>query len=395
MPKKIDTIAVHAGAKACPSDVRSKISPIFASSVWSFDSLDQIDEVYEHRIPGYVYSRISNPGVEQLEQALSLLEGAEAAAAYSSGMAAITMSLLAELQAGDHVLAHQVLYGGTYTLFRSELSRFGVETTFVDFTDMDAVQQAVRADTKVLYVETICNPLMEVVDIPAVVELAAKIGAKVYVDNTFASPIHFQPLSVGADVVIHSATKYLNGHSDITGGVVASNRDFIDKVKKVGTTFGPTLSPFDAWLVLRGLKTLALRMERHSANAMKLADFLAAHPKVTVVHYPGMTTSKTHLAAKKLLNGGCGGMLSFAVAGGLDAAGTVINGLKMTELVPSLAGPSTTVSHPGKTSHRAIPLAERQAYGVGDDLIRVSVGIENSEDIIGDFSQVLDKVAGE
>jgi cystathionine beta-lyase/cystathionine gamma-synthase len=389
MANKIDTLAVHAGAKVCPSDTQSKVSPIFASSVWSFDSLEQIDDVYEQRAPGYVYSRISNPGVEQLEQSVALLEGAEAAAAYSSGMAAIAMALLAELKAGDHVVAHQVLYGGTYTLLTNEMGRFGVETSFIDFTDMAAVHAAMRPNTKVLYVETICNPLMEVIDIPAVAELANKTGAKVYVDNTFASPVHFQPLVAGADVVIHSATKYLNGHSDITGGVVAANREFIDRVKKIGTTYGPTLSPFDAWLVLRGIKTLAVRMERHSANAMKLAEFLSAHPTVTQVHYPGLPNSKTYAAAQKLLVGGCGGMLSFAVTGGMEAARAVIDGLQLTELVPSLAGPSTTVSHPGKTSHRAIPVDDRQAYGVGDDLIRVSVGIESIDDIIADFAQVL------
>ena len=392
MANKIDTLAVHAGAKACPSDTRSKVSPIFASSVWSFDSLEQIDDVYEHRASGYVYSRISNPGVEQLEQAVALLEGAEAAAAYSSGMAAIAMALLAELKAGDHVVAHQVLYGGTYALFMNEMSRFGVEVSFADFTDLAAVRAAVLPNTKVLYVETICNPLMEVIDIPEVARMAEKTGAKVYVDNTFASPVHCQPLLAGADVVIHSATKYLNGHSDITGGVVAGSKEFIDRVKKVGTTYGPTLSPFDAWLVLRGVKTLAVRMERHSANAQALAEFLAQHPKVTQVHYPGLPSSKTYAVARKLLAGGCGGMLSFAVAGGVEEASSVIRGLQLTELVPSLAGPSTTVSHPGKTSHRAIPLQERQAYGVGDDLIRVSVGIENIDDIIADFAQVLAKV---
>ena len=392
MANKIDTLAVHAGAKACPSDTRSKVSPIFASSVWSFDSLEQIDDVYEHRASGYVYSRISNPGVEQLEQAVALLEGAEAAAAYSSGMAAIAMALLAELKAGDHVVAHQVLYGGTYALFVNEMGRFGVEVSFADFTDLAAVRTAMRPNTKVLYVETICNPLMEVIDIPEVAVLAAKTGAKVYVDNTFASPVHFQPLLAGADVVVHSATKYLNGHSDITGGVVAGSKEFIDRVKKVGTTYGPTLSPFDAWLVLRGVKTLAVRMERHSANAQALAEFLAQHPKVTQVHYPGLPSSKTYAVARKLLAGGCGGMLSFAVAGGVEEASSVIRGLQLTELVPSLAGPSTTVSHPGKTSHRAIPLQERQAYGVGDDLIRVSVGIETIDDIIADFAQVLAKV---
>ncbi len=392
MKNKIDTLSVHAGAKACPSDTRPKVSPIFASSVWSFDSLAQIDDVYEHRAPGYVYSRISNPGVEQLEHSVALLEGTEAAAAYSSGMAAIAMALLAELKAGDHVVAHQVLYGGTYTLFINEMDRFGVETSFADFTDMASVRAAMRPNTKVLYLETICNPLMEVIDISEVAAMAAKVGAKVYVDNTFASPVHFQPLLAGADVVIHSATKYLNGHSDITGGVVAANREFIDRVKKVGAVYGPTLSPFDAWLVLRGIKTLALRMERHSANAMQLAEFLAAHPKVTQVHYPGLPSSKTYAAAQKLLVGGYGGMLSFVVTGGVEAAHKVIDGLQLTELVPSLAGPSTTVSHPGKTSHRAIPLAERQVYGVGDDLIRVSVGIESIDDIVADFAQALARV---
>ena len=392
MSTKIDTLAVHAGAKACPSDTRPKVAPIFASSVWSFDSLEQIDDIYEHRASGYVYSRISNPGVEQLEQSVALLEGAEAAAAYSSGMAAIAMALLAELKAGDHVVAHQVLYGGTYALFMNEMSRFGVEVSFADFTDLAAVRAAVLPNTKVLYVETICNPLMEVIDIPEVARMAEKTGAKVYVDNTFASPVHCQPLLAGADVVIHSATKYLNGHSDITGGVVAGSKEFIDRVKKVGTTYGPTLSPFDAWLVLRGIKTLAVRMERHSANAMKLAEFLSTHPKVTQVHYPGLPGSKTYAVAQRLLAGGCGGMLSFAVNGGMEAASTVVRGLQLTELVPSLAGPSTTVSHPGKTSHRAIPLVQRQAYGVGDDLIRVSVGIESIEDIIADFAQALAKV---
>lgn len=392
MANKIDTLAVHAGAKACPSDTRSKVSPIFASSVWSFDSLEQIDDVYEHRASGYIYSRISNPGVEQLEQSVALLEGAEAAAAYSSGMAAIAMALIAELKAGDHVIAHQVLYGGTYALLVNEMGRFGVESSFVDFTDMAAVRAAVRPNTKVFYLETICNPLMEVIDIPAVAELAGKTGAKVYVDNTFASPVHCQPILSGADIVIHSATKYLNGHSDITGGVVAGSKAFIDQVKKVGATYGPTLSPFDAWLVLRGIKTLAVRMERHSANAMKLAEFLSAHPKVTQVHYPGLSSSKTYAVAQRLLVSGCGGMLSFAVKGGMEAARTVVGGLQLTELVPSLAGPSTTVSHPGKTSHRSIPLAERQAYGVGDDLIRVSVGIESIDDIVADFAQVLAKV---
>lgn len=392
MNKRMGTMAVHAGAKVIQSVTQSKVAPIFASSVWTFESLQQIDDLYDQKSSGYIYSRISNPSVEQLEQAVTTLEGGEAAAAYSSGMAAIAMSLLAEVNNGDHVVAHQVLYGGTYSLLKNELPRLGVDVTLVDFTDLAAVEKAIQPNTKVVYLETICNPLMEVIDIAAVVRLAGKVGAKVFVDNTFASPFHCRPIAFGADVVVHSATKFLNGHSDITGGIVVGAKAFIDKVKKVGTTLGPTLSPFDAWLVLRGIKTLALRMERHSANALHLAKFLAAHPKVTAVNYPGLKSARSHKIACDQLAGGFGGMLSFTVKGDLAGARTVIEALSLVELVPSLAGPSTTTSHPGKTSHRAIPVAERESYGVGDGLIRVSVGIEDIEDIISDFEQALAKL---
>ncbi len=392
MKKRMGTMAVHAGSKVIQSVTQAKVSPIFASSVWTFDTLQQIDDIYEQKSSGYIYSRISNPGVEQLEQAVALLEGGETAAAYSSGMAAIAMALLAGVESGDHVVAHQVLYGGTYSLLKNEIPRVGVDVTLVDFTDLAAVEKAIKPNTKVVYLETICNPLMEVIDVAEVARLAGKVGAKVFVDNTFASPFHCRPIAHGADVVVHSATKYLNGHSDITGGVVVGPKAFIDKVRKVGTTLGPTLSPFDAWLVLRGLKTLALRMERHSANALQLAEYLESHPKVTAVNYSGLKNSKSHQIACKQLADGFGGMLSFTVKGELAGARAVIEDLQLVELVPSLAGPSTTTSHPGKTSHRAIPVAERESYGVGDGLIRVSVGIEDIEDIVADFEQALAKL---
>lgn len=390
--RKIQTTAVHAGAKMPASVVNPKVAPIFASSVWSFDHLSQIDEVYEGREPGFVYSRIANPSVTQLENAVCALEGGGAAAAYSSGMAAISVALLTELKQGDHVLAHPVLYGGTYTLLTVEFAKFGIETTLVDFNDLSAVEKAVRPNTKVLYIETICNPTMEVTDIPKVVEIARRAGAKVYVDNTFASPFLCRPLEQGADVVVYSATKYHNGHSDVTAGLIVANAEFIGRAKKVGTTFGPTLSPFDAWLVMRGIRTLALRMERHASNALALAKYLADHPKVTAVHYPGLEDSPTREIALRVLNKGFGGMLSFTVTGGIQGAQQVIDGLELVELVPSLAGVATTTSHPGKTSHRAIPLADRSVYGVGDGLIRVSVGIEDSDDIIEDFRQALEKI---
>lgn len=389
---KIQTTTVHAGAKMPQSATLPKVAPIFASSVWSFDRLKLIDDIYENREQGYVYSRISNPTVTQLEQALISLDGGEAAAAYSSGMAAISIALLAELRQGDHIVAHPVLYGGSYALLKNEFAKMGIETTFADFTDLDSVKQAINVNTKVLYIETICNPLMEVVDIPAIVRIARQAKVKVYVDNTFATPLLCRPLEYGADVVVYSATKYLNGHSDVTAGAIVSSNEFMSKVRAVGTIYGPTLSPFDAWLVLRGLKTLALRMERHSANALSLAKFLASHPKVNTVNYPGLESSPTFTVANKLLQNGYGGMLSFTVLGGLQGAQKIIDSLRMTELVPSLAGVATTTSHPGKTSHRAIPAAEREQYGVGDGLIRVSVGIEHIDDIIADFSQALAKI---
>lgn len=389
--KHLQTIAIHAGTKMPKSIVSPKVSPIFASSVWSFDHLSQIDDVYEGREQGYVYSRIANPSVTQLEQAVAALDGAQAAAAYSSGMAAIAVALMTELKQGDHVLAHPVLYGGTYTLLMTELAKFGIETTLVDFGDLAAVKNSVRKNTKILYIETICNPTMEVVDIQGAVDIANNVNAKVFVDNTFASPILCQPLKQGADVVLYSATKYHNGHSDVTAGLMVADAEFIGRAKKVGTTFGPTLSPFDSWLVLRGIKTLALRMERHASNALALAEYLAKHPKVTAVYYPGLEKASTHLIANKTLCNGYGGMLSFTVAGGIKGAQVLIDELEMVELVPSLAGVATTTSHPGKTSHRAIPLADRSKYGVNDGLVRVSVGIEHIDDIIEDFRLALDK----
>ena len=390
--ENIATIAVHAGAVEPASVTRPKVAPIFASSVWTFDSLEQIDAIYQAEAPGFIYSRIANPGVAQLEEAVARLEGAAAAAAYASGMAAIAMAVLAEAGPGDHILAHQVLYGGTYALFKNELSRFGIEIAFADFTDLDAVRQAMRSNTRILYTEAICNPIMEVIDVPEIAGIAREKGAKLIVDSTFTTPYLLRPLALGADAVVHSATKYLNGHSDVTAGVVAGSAEFISRVKKIGTSFGPALSPFDAWLILRGIKTLHLRMRAHSDNALALARFLAQHPKVTAVNYPGLESSPSRAVAARILPHGCGGMLSFAVTGGLAGAKRLLGALKMAELVPSLAGPSTTTSHPGKTSHRAVPLAEREAYGVGDGLIRVSVGIEDVADIIRDFDAALREV---
>lgn len=390
--KALATVAVHAGSKTPPSVTRPKVSPIYASSVFSFDRLDQIDEVYEGQSLGYVYSRMRNPGLDALEEAVASLEGGTSAVAFASGMAAISASVMANVAAGDHVLAADVLYGGTYSLFRDELPRRGVSITFVDISDIDAVKSQMRSNTKILYCETISNPIMEVADLETLAVVAHEAGALLVVDNTFASPILCQPISYGADIVLHSGTKYLNGHSDGMSGVAVTKSTDADRIRSYGTTYGPTLSPFDAFLLLRGIRTLALRVERQCENAMRLAEFLESHPAVTLVHYPGLPSSATHGLALKYLTCGFGGMLSLEVEGGLDGAKILIDSLEMVELVPSLAGVSTTVSHPGKTSHRAIPPAERESLGVGNGLIRVSVGIEAYRDILDDFSRALDAV---
>jgi len=399
--KSVATISVHAGSRPPESVTRPKVPPIYATSVFSFDYLDQIDEVYGGSARGYVYSRMSNPGIDLLEEAVAQLEDGGDAVAFASGMAAITTAVLASVSDGDHVLSARTLYGGTYTFFQDDLPKRGASVTFVDINDLPSAREALRPETKVVYCETISNPTMEVADLPALAEMAHEAGTLLMVDNTFASPVLCRPLTLGADVVIHSGTKYLNGHSDGLSGVLAVARESDDvpprqglakRIRSMAEAYGPTPSPFDAWLLLRGIRTLSLRVQRHSENALKLARFLESHPKVTTVHYPGLESSTHHEVAKRVLSGGFGGMLSFEVTGGLEGARRFIDSLEMVELVPSLAGVSTTVSHPGKTSHRSIPLEERSPYGIGDGLIRVSTGIEDYADIEADFAQALENV---
>ena len=370
-----------------------KVPPIYAASVFSFDTLSQLDEVWEGRSKGYVYSRMRNPGIDLLEEAVNSLECGAGAVAFASGMAAITVSLLSVLSSGDHVVSAKVLYGGTYTFLHDELPKRGVSTTFVDVNNLAEVKSAMTPSTKVIYCETVSNPLMEVADLTPLAYIAAAGDAILVVDNTFASPVLCKPLDFGADVSIHSSTKYLNGHSDVTGGVaIAKYEPLAAKIRSLASLYGPVPSPFDAWLILRGIRTIDLRVKRCSENALRLAAFLATHPKVAAVYYPGLCSSPHHMRGEQYLGGGFGGMLSFEAKGGLDGARKIIDSLEMAELVPSLAGVSTTVSHPAKTSHRGLPAAERIASGVADGLIRVSVGIEDYADIEDDFEQALKQV---
>ena len=392
--KNIQTEMVHAGihnVKDTPPYVSvPKVPPIYMSSVFSFDTVEELDAVYAGEAPGYVYSRNANPGTDATAAMLAATEGGEAALVFGSGMAAIVSSLIANVKAGDHIVASPVLYGGVYDYLKNEATRFGVETTFADFTDLNAVEAAMRPNTTVVYTETITNPLMEIFDIPAIAEIAHRHGAKLIVDNTFATGSVCRPLDLGADIIASSSTKFLGGHSDITGGVAVSSKENIKAINRSLALYGAVMSPFDAWLMARSLRTLDIRVARHSANAQKVAEFLENHPKIEKVHYPGLASSPFKPLAEKLFfKGRCGGMLSADIAGGERGAAEFIRNAKTIKFVPSLAGYATTLSYPAKTSHRAYNEEELKAAGITMGTLRFSIGLEEPEDIIAEFDELL------
>lgn len=391
MDKSFATQLTHLGEKNPPSISRTKSLPISMSSVFVFDDVETLDKVYEGKEKGYVYSRNANPVQDALSEIMFNIEGGEGAQAFSSGMAAITMSILAYVESGDHIIAGSVLYGGSYQFLKTELKKFNIEVTFVDLTEQD-IKQYFLPNTKLVYLETISNPLMEVIDIEAIAKIAHTNKAKLIVDNTFATPIICQPINLGADVVVYSATKYLCGHSDITGGIAVSNKDNIKKITNAAVLYGTTMSPFDAWLLIRSLRTLELRIKKHSSNALKLAQFLEKQDKVEKVYYPGLESSSFNTLAKRLFNNGLfGGMLSIDLKNGEKGAYDLIRELETIKFVPSLAGVSTTVSYPAKTSHRAMNDVELKKAGISKGLIRISVGLEDVMDIIEEFKMALDK----
>lgn len=396
--KHISTKLVHTGEAQLAKRVYQgvsvpKVLPIYMSSVFSFDDVPSLDAVYNGEADGYVYSRMSNPSTDAAEEILAAAEDADGAIVFASGMAAIVTSIIANVKAGDHIISSPVLYGGVYDYFKNELPRFGIDVTFVDFEDFEAVKAAVRPETVIFYTETISNPLMEVVDIPAIAEIAHGCGAKLIVDNTFATPAVAKPLSLGADIVVYSATKYLGGHSDLIGGAVASDSENIAILRRYFTLYGAIMSPFEAWLLARSMRTLNLRMKQHSENALKVAQFLENHPKVERVYYPGLESSKyRNLADKLFIKGRCGGMLSADIAGGEEGASTLIKECPTIKLVPSLAGFSTTISYPAKTSHRAYSSEDMEAAGISMGQLRFSIGLEEADDIIEELAAALDKV---
>ncbi len=372
------TTAIHAGNE--PDTATGAVSvPIYQTSTYKQDALG------EHK--GFEYARTLNPTRSALERNISALEGAKFGYAFASGMSA-TDACLKLVKAGDHVILGDNTYGGTFRLFDKVLSNYGIEFDLVDTTDIEKVEQAIKPNTKMVFVETPTNPVMSVTDLQAVSDLSHAHGAKVVCDNTFMSPYFQRPIEHGVDIVVHSTTKYLNGHSDSIGGFVALNDEKdAEWIQFIQNSVGAILSPFDSFLVLRGTKTLAVRMEKHNENGLAVANFLAEHPKIQKVNYPGLASHPQHELAKHQQSG-FGGMISFET-GSLENAKKVLENVKLCTLAESLGGVESLISHPATMTHASVPFEKREKMGITDGLVRVSVGIEDTEDIIFDLDQAL------
>jgi cystathionine beta-lyase/cystathionine gamma-synthase len=376
---RFTTVCIHAGQEPDPS-TGAIITPIFQTSTY-------VQEALGHH-KGFEYARTQNPTRSALEGNLAAIEGGKAAFAFASGMSA-TGAIAARLSQGDHVVVTDNTYGGTFRLFDKVLTRYGIQFSFVDTSSLELVEQAMTPKTKLVFIETPTNPVLRLTDIAAVAEIAHRHGAKLAVDNTFASPCLQRPLALGADMVMHSTTKYLNGHSDSLGGcVVAAHDEDVEWLKFIQNSAGAVLSPFDSWLVLRGTKTLPLRMAQHTANGQALAEFLERHPKVTRAIYPGLPSHPQHSLARKQMPHGCGGMLAFEVES-FEKARAVLNRFRLMALAESLGGVETLVCHPATMTHASVPAERRAKIGLSDSLIRISAGIEDIEDLKADLDQAL------
>ncbi len=378
---RFSTICIHAGQVPDPS-TGAIITPIYQTSTYVQEALGQ------HK--GYEYARTQNPTRSAFEANIAAIENGKAAFGFASGMAA-TGAVMTLLESGDHVVVTDNTYGGTYRLFERVLRKYQLDFTYVDTSTTAEIATAIGPKTKMLFLETPTNPTLRLTDLAAACEVAHKRNVAVVVDNTFASPYVQRPIDFGADLVIHSTTKFLNGHSDSVGGVVVAVRnDHIEWLRFVQNAEGAIIGPMDAWLVLRGTKTLPIRMERHNANAMVLAEFLASHPKVRQVHYPGLPSHPQHALARKQMRG-FGGLISFAL-GSLDNARTLLESVRLMALAESLGGVETLISHPATMTHASVPAERRQQIGITDDLVRVSVGLEDVDDLKEDLAYALSVV---
>jgi methionine-gamma-lyase len=384
------TRAIHGGR--IPDANKAVAPPIYQTATFRYDTVEEGAQLGAETGPGYFYTRWGNPTTDLFEQKMALLEGGQAALGTASGMAAIATAVTSLLRAGDHVVAPKAVYQATFELCHTVLPRYGVEVTFLDDPEVGAYERAMRPNTRLLYIETPNNPLLGITDIAGVVALARAHGARTIADNTFATPYNQTPLALGVDVVCHSATKYLGGHHDVTAGVIIGPRDLIRQCVRTLRIFGGVLDPFAAFLLLRGLMTLGLRVERHNANASALAQQLGRHPKVARVYYPGLPDHPRHQVAARQMIRGFGGMLSMEVRGDVAAGARCVEALRVGRLGVSLGGVSTLVAHPASTTSVNMPREVRLQAGISDGLIRISVGVEDLPDLLEDFDQALARV---
>jgi len=376
---RFETAAIHSEGGPCPA-TGAIVTPIYQTSTFVFEDVG--------KTKGYDYSRTSNPTRKALENTIAALEGGKAGCAFATGMAA-EATVMHLLKQGDHVISQEDLYGGTYRLFESVMRKFGVEFTFLRMDDRDELEAAIKPNTRMIWLETVSNPLLSVVDIDMISGIARNHGILTVADNTLPTPYLLRPIEHGIDVVVHSTTKYLNGHCDVVGGaVVTATEELGERVQFLLNALGTCASPFDCWLVLRGIKTLPVRMIRHDENASKVAVFLEKHPRVKKVYYPGLKSHQNHKLAKKLLKG-YGGMVSFEMDGGARAVKSFLRKVDVFSLAESLGGVDSLAEHPATMSHAAMPREFRQKVGITDDLIRLSIGLENVYDLIEDLEQAL------
>ena len=407
----ISTIVTH--YQEGDNQHHAHITPIFQTSTFAFPDVATGAAIFAGKEPGYIYSRAGNPNVNQLAQKYAYLEGLDiirqhpdhnpdelvAGRVMSSGMAAISSAVMAYVTAGEKVIVQRELYGNAYRFFHEVAPRLGIAVLWVDSLDVEAWAQTfdLHSDAKLAYVETPANPTLSILDLAAIREIAHAHDAWVMVDNTFATPYHQRPLSLGCDVVVHSTTKYLTGHGVVIGGAIVSTHLEYMNAKKDGVgllarVMGPAVSPFDAWLANLGLKTFEIRMQRHAENAMTLARWLEAHPQVARVHYPGLESHPGHAIARKQMFQGFGGMISFELKGGFEAGVTLMNHIQLATLAVSLGNVDTLIEHPASMTHASVPPEERRKVGITDGLVRLSVGIENVEDLIADLDQALGRI---
>lgn len=386
-----ETLCIHAG-KTYDTQFGSLATPLYQTSTFVFDNAEQGAARFAGEAEGFIYTRLGNPTTRELELKVAALEGMNDGAATATGMGAVAAATLAFLQQGDHLIASKAIYGCSFALFNHQFARYGIEVSFVDMTDHAAVEAARRPNTKMLFAETPINPNLVVLDLEFIGRFCRQNGIKSVIDNTFLTPLLQQPAQFGIDIIIHSATKYLNGHGDVVAGIILSDAATIQTIKLTTLKdMGATISPHDAWLIIRGLKTLSVRMERHCQNAQKVAEFLQAHPAIATVYYPGLPSHPGHRFIGKQMKA-AGGVLAFELKGSLDDGRFFINQCELLSLAVSLGDAESLIQHPASMTHSPYSAEERRAAGISDGLIRISVGLEHVDDIIADLQQALVKM---